>query len=138
MHATKRICIDSIACQYSPFRLLEDPFRLKWLILYLGIAFECDSPILEVFWTSASPMLLLLAKPLKLVIAFENIILPRYTLAADRVLTWYYLCKTVPVSKRWTCTYRPHNELTRLNAILQPPEFTFDFGSVLMDPDGSY
>jgi hypothetical protein len=136
MQDSKRLRLGPVTNQL--YALLDDPLRLRWFILYLGIALECDSPILELFWVSTNQRLRLLMKPEALVTKFEKCILPHYNITSIQPLRYCYTCKTVPISKAWTCTFRAHNESNSLRGTMRSPEFTFDFGSVLMEPDGRF
>ena len=89
--------------------VLTDPIRVRWLILYFGVALECDSPILELFWPSVSPMLIILMKPEKLMEKFESALLPRYRkLVRPASVDYQYNAIEDVYGYHWRCTSQPH------------------------------
>lgn len=100
--------------------VISDPIRIRWLILYLGIALECDSPILELFWPFANPLLVLLSHPERIQAEFEKILLPWHEKQGPEFNgAEYYLRPYV-----WVCTFIPHNNPSRVS----PARFSLECG----------
>ena len=120
----------------DPFTIIEDPIRNRWLLLYLAIALECDTPILEPFWAQVSKELVLLMDPLKVILSFVSI-LPKGFIAKTIIPSEYEFLSP-DVNLRWTCASTRHGIALCGDSFMQragqtDPEICFEF-STCLDP----
>jgi hypothetical protein len=123
MQASKRVRLG----KGPAIGFLEDPIQNRWFIRYLHMAFECDTPILELFWPMASKMLLLLMEPFAILAKFEAILLPTFRKVSVAPRRYARILHVNSVAMHWTVAFKAHGEEFGEGTARTDPGVTLEF-----------